>query len=260
MSGLGLEGRVCLVTGAARGLGAAIVERLQAAGARVYASDVDEPRGRARAEALGLRFLPLDVRSESSWEEALAALLREAGRIDVLVNNAAILHMGAIPNTPPERILELLDVNAVGAYRGIRAVAPAMRAQGGGSIVNVGSIDSLIGHNGLTAYCASKWALRGLTKAAALELGRDGIRVNLVCPASGNPEMFAPWGEKLAAAAGDIAHYMADRAMPRSGEPAEIADAVLYLASDLARYVTGADLAVDGGFTAGTHTAAFSAF
>lgn len=260
MTGLGLEGRVCLVTGAARGVGATIVERLRLAGARVFASDVDAVRGRERARAAGVEYLELDVREESHWEQAVSSVQAACGRIDVLVNNAAILHMGGIPNTTPERMLELLDVNAVGAYRGIRAVAGPMRAQGGGAIVNVGSIDSLIGHNGLTAYCASKWALRGITKSAALELGRDGIRVNLVCPASGNPEMFSPWREQLTAAAGEIAHYMADRAMPRAGEAAEIADAVLYLASDLARYVTGADLAVDGGFTAGAHTAAFSTF
>jgi len=253
-----LENKICLVTGAARGVGAVIATRLAAAGATVVVSDVNDAPGQALAATIGGSFRHLDVTSESEWQATAGALIADHGRLDVLVNNAAVLHMGNVANTTPEQMLRLLDVNAVGAFRGIRAFAAPMRAAGGGSIVNVGSIDSLHGHNGLTAYCASKWAMRGMTKSAALELGRDGIRVNLVCPASGNPEMFTPWGTQLAAAAGEIQHYLQDRAIPRGGEMAELADAVLFLASDLSRYCTGIDLPVDGGFTAGCFTPAFN--
>lgn len=255
-----LDGKTCLVTGAARGAGAAIAARLATAGGRVLVSDVDDERGQATAAEICAEYLHLDVSVDADWQTAVQHVLHAHGGLDLLVNNAAVLHMGNIAHTTPEQVLRLVDVNAVGAFRGIRAFAPLMRERGGGSIVNVGSIDSLHGHNGLSAYCASKWAVRGITKSAALELGRDGIRVNLVCPASGNPEMFRPWASQLAAAAGDIQHYLQDRAIPRGGEPGELADAVLFLASDLSRYVTGADLAVDGGFTAGCFTPAFNGF
>jgi 3alpha(or 20beta)-hydroxysteroid dehydrogenase len=252
-----LKNKICLVTGAARGVGATITTRLAAAGATVIVTDVSDESGQVHAAKINGSYRHLDVACATEWQAAADAVMVEHGRLDVLVNNAAVLHMGSIANTTPEQMLRLMDVNAVGAFRGIRAFAPLMRERGG-SIVNVGSIDSLHGHNGLTAYCASKWAMRGMTKSAALELGRDGIRVNLVCPASGNPEMFTPWGSQLAAAASEIQHYIQDRAIPRGGEMEELADAVLFLASDLSRYCTGIDLPVDGGFSAGCFTPAFN--
>ena len=133
-----------------------------------------------------------------------------------------------------------------------------MRAQGGGSIVNVGSIDGLIGMNGITAYCTSKWALRGWTKAAALELGRDGIRVNQVCPAGGNVEMYGPWMEKMIPFMDETQAYQEDRGIPGSAPLDVIADAVLFLASDASKSTTGADLPVDGGATAGTFLPGFN--
>jgi 3alpha(or 20beta)-hydroxysteroid dehydrogenase len=254
-----LDNKICLVTGAARGVGAAIATCFASAGATVIISDVIDEAGSEAATRIGASYRHLDVASDADWQAAAEAIEAQHGRLDVLVNNAAILHMGNIDHTRPEDMLRLFDVNAVGAYRGIRTFAPLMRRNGGGSIINIGSIDSLHGHNGLTAYCSSKWAMRGITKSAALELGRDGIRVNMVCPSSGNPGMFAPWSKELGAAAGEIQHYIADRAIPRGGELGEVANAALFLASALSSYCSGIDLPVDGGFTAGCFTPSFNA-
>ena len=133
-----------------------------------------------------------------------------------------------------------------------------MRANGGGSIVNIASIDAMQGMNGLSAYTTSKWALRGLTKAVAIELGRDNIRVNTVCPAGGNVAMYGPWAEKLADLGPEIAGYIRKRAMPREARLDEIADVAVFLASDLSRMVSGVDIPVDGGHLAGDHVAGFT--
>ena len=175
----------------------------------------------------------------------------------MLVNNAAILHLGSIEATGLDTFRRVFDVNAAGAYAGIAAVVPAMRANGGGSIVNIASIDGLQAMNGLSAYATSKWAMRGLTKAAAVELGRDGIRVNAVCPAGGNPAMYGPWAEELADIGPAIGAYMEKRAIPREATTDEIASVALFLASDLSTMVTGADVPIDGGHTAGDHVAGF---
>ena len=127
-----------------------------------------------------------------------------------------------------------------------------MREAGRGSIVNISSIDGMIGMNGVTAYAASKWALRGLTKAAAQELGRHGIRVNAVCPANGNPEMFGPWAEGLAGLGDSVERYVTHRALPRTSTLDEVAEAAAWLASDRSSFCTGTDLVVDGGHHAGT--------
>jgi 3alpha(or 20beta)-hydroxysteroid dehydrogenase len=219
----------------------------------VILADVRDREGCDTAASLGERasFRHLDVTDEAQWDAAVGAVLERHGRLDVLVNNAGVLHMGTIEHTPLEQFRRLFEVNTIGAYAGIRAAAPAMRAAGGGAIVNVASIDALVGLNGLTAYTASKWGMRGMAKAAAIELGRDGIRVNTACPAGGNPMMFAPWGEQLSAFPGDIAHYTGARAIPREARVDEVADVVVFLASDLSRFLTGADVPVDGGQTAG---------
>jgi 3alpha(or 20beta)-hydroxysteroid dehydrogenase len=174
------------------------------------------------------------------------------------VNNAAVLHIGTLENTPPEAFRRLFEVNTLGPYLGTRAVLPTMKAQAAGSIVHISSIDGLVGMNGVTAYASSKWGLRGLAKASAMELGRSGIRVNTICPASGNAEMFDPWQEKMASFPDDIAAYLANRAMP--GElPAEaVAGAVNYLLSDSSRHVTGIDLPVDAGATVGRFLPGFN--
>jgi len=255
-----LSGRIAIITGAARGTGEAIARRFVAEGARVWLGDVLDAHGQKVAADLGsaARYVPHDVTSEEQWRRITARALEADGRIDVLVNNAAVLHIGRIGSTPPDVARRLLEVNVLGPFLGLRAVVEAMRAQGGGAIVNVGSIDGLLGMNGITAYSASKWGLRGLTKAAAMELGRDGIRVNCVCPSGGGREMFAPWANQLAGAAADVGAYLANRAIPGEAPLEEIAAAVVFLASDESRHCTGVDLPVDGGAHAGRFLPVFN--
>jgi len=255
-----MQDKVCLVTGAARGGGEAIARTLAAHGAQVLIGDLDAAGSeRVAATVPGMASRRLDVRSDEDWQAAVADCLTRWGRIDVLVNNAALLHIGSIEHTGAEDFERLHAVNVVGAFLGIKALLPHMRAAGGGSIVNVGSVDGMHGMNGVSAYAASKWGLRGLTHAAAMELGRSNIRVNQVCPSDGNPAMFAPWQAQLAQAAADVGAYIEGRAMPRRGTLEELANAVLYLASDLSAYTTGIDLVVDGGLTAGSFIPAFNA-
>ena len=255
-----LKGKVAIVTGAARGTGAAIAERFCQEGARVVLGDVLDDRGRETADRLGANasYCHLDVTRSSDWSELVERTLAEHERIDVLVNNAGVLHQGPIENTSEDDFRRLLEVNTLGPFLGIRAVVATMRERGGGSIVNVGSIDSLAAMNGLTAYCASKFGLRGLAKAAALEVGRDKIRVNTVCPAGGNPEMFAPWMDKVAGFMEQTLAYNEDRGIPGSVPIESIVDAVVFLASDSSRYCTGVDLPVDGGATAGCFIPGFN--
>jgi len=254
-----LSGKIAVVTGAARGTGAAIARRFVDEGARVVVTDVLVEEGRACAEELGPQasFAPLDVTDSARWTTVVDEVIAAHGRVDVLVNNAGILHIGSIEDTSIETFRRVVDVNATGAFAGIAAVSPHMRATGGGSIINIASIDAMHGMNGLSAYTASKWAMRGLTHAAALELGRSGIRVNTVCPAGGNPAMYGPWGEQLMGLGAAIQNYSTNRALPREASPDEIARVAVFLASDLAAMVTGADLPVDGGHLAGDYLDGF---
>jgi 3alpha(or 20beta)-hydroxysteroid dehydrogenase len=255
-----LDDKVAIISGAARGTGATIARRFVAEGAKIVVADVREDEGEATAKACGDRayFQRLDVTKDVSWDEAVAKVLEVHGRIDVLVNNAAILHMGNLEHTTTDDFRRLFEVNALGAFAGIRAVVGPMRAGGGGSIVNLASVAALAGLNGNSAYTASKFAMRGMTKSVALEVGRDNIRVNTVCPAGGNPAMFGPWADRLAEMSEETAAYHAARAIPRGAEVDEVADVVVFLASDLSRFVTGADVPVDGGQTAGYFLAGFN--
>jgi len=255
-----LGGKVAIVTGAARGTGAAIARRFVAEGALVWLGDVLDDPGAKVAAGLGpaAHYLHHDVTSEEQWQRIVSSALAAHGRIDVLVNNAAVLHIGTLAHTPPAVARRILEVNTLGPFLGLRAVAEPMRAQGGGAIVNVGSIDGMLGMNGISAYAASKWGLRGLTKAAAMELGRDGIRVNCVCPSGGSPEMYGPWAKQLAEAVQDVSAYVSNRGIPGNAPPDEIAAAVVFLASDEAHHCTGIDLPVDGGAHAGRFIPAFN--
>lgn len=257
-----MQGKVALVTGAARGVGARIAERLVEVGAKVVLTDISHAAGRAVADRLGesASYEPLDVTLEADWERAVDTVATTHGRLDVLVNNAAALHIGTIERTSPETFRRLQDVNTLGPFLGTRAVLSIMKAQQSGSIVHVCSIDGLIGMNGLSAYASSKWGLRGLAKSSALELGRDGIRVNTVCPAGGNPEMYGPWFEQLAAIREETEAYSNNRGIPGSTPNDSIVNAVLYLASDASANVTGIDLPVDGGTVAGRFIAGFNTF
>ncbi|GHG29645.1 glucose 1-dehydrogenase [Streptomyces filamentosus] len=238
-----LTGKVALVTGAARGIGAAQARLFAALGARVVLTDVLEEEGRLAARELGdsARFVRHDVTDEASWRAAAAVAADAFGRLDVLVNNAAIYTTSPIEDEDPARLDALLRVNLVGPFLGIRAVVPAMRAAGGGSIVNMSSQAGLQGIWGHGGYGAAKWGLRGLTKTAAIELGPDGIRVNSVHPGAIATGMTAHLGT--------TAHPAAP--LGRVGEPEEVARLVAFLASDDSSYLTGAELAVDGGASAG---------
>jgi 3alpha(or 20beta)-hydroxysteroid dehydrogenase len=257
-----LRGHLTIITGAARGTGAAIARRFVERGANVVLGDILHERGAEVADSLGERahYVPHDITRPDQWERIVGIALERGERIDSLVNNAAALHLGSIMNTSEEDFRRILEVNTVGPYMGLRAIVPVMRAQGGGSIVNVGSLDSLVGMNGITAYCASKWGLRGLSKSAALELGRDGIRINSVCPAGGNAEMYGPWLPQLAELIDETLAYTEDRGIPGEVPLERIADAVCFFAGDSSLHCTGVDLPVDGGAHAGHFLPGFNRF
>jgi 3alpha(or 20beta)-hydroxysteroid dehydrogenase len=252
-----LEGRVAIVTGCARGTGEAVARRFVAEGARVLGLDVLAERGEKVAADVGaaMAFRLSDVTDEADWAAAVDEVTERWGGLDVLVNNAAILHLAPVEQTSGADFARVLQVNTIGPFLGIKACLPALRAKGG-SIVNVGSIDSISGTPTTAAYTSSKFALRGLTKVVALEEGKHGIRCNIVCPGGGNSEMIA---EFFARHAPDVA---TETTPGRSTEPLplgrraqldELAGAVLYFASDDSSYCTGTELVVDGGLHAGVY-------
>lgn len=257
-----LEGKVAIVTGASRGTGEATARVFLEEGARVLLVDVLDELGEKVAAELGsaTAYHRLDVRKPEDWATAVAAAEQAFGAVNVLVNNAAILEVASFEEHTHARFQEVLDVNLVGPFLGMQAVIPGMDEAGGGSIVNVGSIDSLEGEVGIAAYGASKWGLRGLTKCAALELGRRGIRVNLVAAAPGSKEMSAPFfaattqrlQERIKA--GDEIELAGAPVPPMGrgvGTVRHVAQMVAFLASEESAYCNGGDYAVDGGFTAG---------
>jgi 3alpha(or 20beta)-hydroxysteroid dehydrogenase len=213
--------------------------------------------GAAVAGALGdaAVFQRLDVSDEADWARAVAETLRRFGRLDVLVNNAAVLHMAAIADTTPEDFLRVVRVNQLGTFLGVRAALEPMKAAGGGSIVNVASVDGLRGQNGVVAYASTKWAVRGITRVAALELGRFGIRVNAVCPEAGSAHMVQPYAPPGVDIAKVLPHMQPvlpyQRSRPLAELLADVANVVLFLASDESRSCTGSDFSCDGGNLAG---------
>ncbi len=244
-----LEGKVCIITGAARGMGEATARLFAAEGARVILTDVLEAEGKSVAADIGenAEFHTLDVSNDQSWSEIVGAVQGKHGTIDVLINNAGLVHFTPIEHFNPDDAGKILGVNTVGPMLGAKNVVPVMKAAGKGSIVNISSVDGLRGCNGLTLYTASKWALRGLTKSLAYELGTSGVRVNSVHPGG----VDTPMGNARGLPPDQL--NMAFRRVPlqRIGQPDEVAQASLFLASDEASYVTGAELAVDGGWGAG---------
>jgi 3alpha(or 20beta)-hydroxysteroid dehydrogenase len=246
-----LEGKVAIVTGGARGMGAATCRLFVAEGARVVIADVLEEQGEALARQLGdaERFMRLDVADEANWTRVAQATTEQFGRIDVLVNNAAVLVFGGITELSTRDFERAVSINLVGTFVGIRTIAPLMAAQRNGSIVNISSVDGLRGVNALAAYVSSKWGVRGLTKAAALELGHQGVRVNSIHPGGVNTAMSNPTGAPL----DEVNKQYANVPMQRVGLPEEIARATLFLASDDASYCNGAELSVDGGMAAGAY-------
>lgn len=243
-----LQGKVALVTGAARGMGAACARRLAQEGAQVVLGDLLPEVKEVAAEIGAERALAvtLDVTDEAAWGDAVAAALDRFGALHVLVNNAGVLLMDELGKTTVDTWRKVNDVNALGCFLGMRECAPAIERAGGGSIVNLSSVEGLGGNRFLVAYTASKFAVRGMTKAAAIELAPAGIRVNSVHPGGIDTPMvrhFIPSDK-------DMAWMGRQVPMQRPGRPEEVAEAVLFLASDESSYVTGAELAVDGGATA----------
>ena len=244
-----LQGKVAIVTGGARGMGAATSRLFVAEGAKVAISDLLDEAGAALAAELGqaARFYRHDVSSEADWSGLVSAVEADLGPVDVLVNNAGILLFKTLLETTREEYEKVLGVNLVGEFLGIKAVGPGMVARGKGAIVNISSVDGLRGANSLALYSSSKWAVRGLTKTAALEFGPLGVRVNSVHPGGVNTAMGNPQG--LEGAAKNAGYERVP--LQRIGEPEEIAAASLFLCSDEASYIAGAELAVDGGWAAG---------
>lgn len=244
-----LEGKVCIITGAAQGMGEATARLFASEGARVVLGDVMTEEGEAVAADIGGEavFQKLDVSDDSNWAAFVGAVRDKFGTIDALVNNAGLVHFTPIEHFNPADADKILGVNTVGPMLGAKHVSPIMKEAGKGSIVNISSVDGLRGCNGLTLYTASKWALRGLTKSLAYELGTSGIRVNSVHPGG----VDTPMGNARGLPPDQL--NMAFRRVPlqRIGQPSEIANASLFLASDEASYITGAELAVDGGWGAG---------
>ena len=247
-----LEGKTAIVTGAARGSGEAIARRLVADGASVVLVDLLDDLGKTVASELGdrARYLHGDITEEADWAAAIELAQSAFGPLTTLVNNAAIIHIAPIEHTRLEDYERVSRVNELGTFLGMRSVIAPMRANGGGSIVNISSIDGHHAAPGTSAYCASKFAVRGLTKAGALELGRYGIRVNSVNPAIGSNEMVEPFVPDIAKMR-DLQEKHDPPPIGRRGRVEDVAGTVAFLASDDSAFYTGSDFDLDGGITAG---------
>jgi 3alpha(or 20beta)-hydroxysteroid dehydrogenase len=244
-----LENKVALITGAARGQGAAEARLFAARGAKVMLCDVLDADGEQTAAAIGpaAAYLRLDVTDEDSWHAAVEATVARFGKLNVLVNNAGIGLLGALKTMSVADYMKTIEINQLGVFLGMRSVAAAMKAAGGGSIINISSIAGLGGAVGGVAYCASKFAVRGMTKVAAMELGPDNIRVNSIHPGGVMTNMLSDAG--LTGAGADA--LFARTPLGRIAQPEEMATLAAYLASDDSSYSTGSEFVADGGLTAG---------
>ncbi|HEY2302594.1 MAG TPA: glucose 1-dehydrogenase [Acidimicrobiales bacterium] len=242
-----LEGKVAIVTGAARGQGEAEARLFAAEGAQVVLGDVLDELGVAVAADIGAsaRYVHLDVSRAEDWATAVA-LASSIGSYQVLINNAAIIRPASIEDTTLEDYLSVINVNQIGCFLGMKHAVAPMRSNGGGAIVNISSVDGMKSTNGLVSYSASKFAVRGMTKTAAIEWGRYNIRVNSIHPGGVNTPMGNPINDPML----EKTPYQF-QAIPRIGYPPEIANAALFLVGDESSYITGTELMVDGGWLAG---------
>lgn len=250
-----LKDKVAVVTGAARGMGAATARLFVAEGARVVMGDVLDAEGQALAAELGAnaRYVHHDVSDEASWQALIAATRKAFGEIDVLVNNAGVLLFQSIADTSAADFQRVIGINLQGTFLGVKLVGAQMTARGKGSIVNISSADGMKGANGLGAYCASKWGIRGLTRVAAMEYGHKGVRVNSVHPGGIDTAMGNPYAE----AKSEVNKRYGMVPMQRVGDPVEVARTSLFLASDESSYLCGAEIAVDGGMLTGQYYVGF---
>lgn len=233
-----VQGKVALISGGARGIGAAVAGLLVEEGARVVIGDILVDEGRALAEELGdaARFVELDVTDARMWQSAVATAVDAFGKLDVLVNNAGIANGSALQQFDHGQWDRVIAVNLTGTFLGMQAAADAVIAAGGGSMINVSSIEGLRGTPWAHGYVAAKWGVRGLTKSVALELARHGVRVNSIHPG----HIKTPLTE-------NIPDDMLTVPLGRPGEPREVASFVLFLASDESSYATGSEFVMDGG-------------
>lgn len=241
---MSFDGKVALITGASRGLGHAVARKIVAGGGRVVIADIREAEGVAVASELGeaALFVSLDVTSAEQWSRAVEAAVARFGGVDILINSAGIFFMRSIEETTPEMFEAMYRVNQLGPFLGMRTVLPVMRARGGGVMVNLSSTAGLRGFRDNIAYSASKWAVRGMSRSAAKELGEDRIRVLSVHPGiTDTPMNQEQFGAEGIITAGKM------NPLGRAGQPDEVADFIAFLASDAAGFCTGSEYVIDGG-------------
>ena len=250
-----LDGKVAIITGGARGMGGATSRLFAAEGAKVVIADVLDKEGAELAAELkgSAIFQHHDVTDEASWSSVVAKAIATFGKVDILVNNAGILLFKTLLDTSKADYERVLGVNLMGAFLGIKAVAPHMIERGSGSIVNVSSVDGMKGANSLGAYSSSKWGLRGLTRVAAMEFGHKGVRVNSVHPGGIDTAMGNPYSENRT----EVNKRYTMVPLQRVGDPIEVARTSLFLASDDSSYLCGSEIAVDGGMLTGQYYVGF---
>lgn len=236
------DGTVALISGGARGMGASHVRGLVAEGAKVIFGDILDDDGKYLEEELGApaHFVHLDVTKDADWKYAVAAADKAYGPISLLVNNAGIVSYGAVDVMDPDEFRRVIDINLTGTFLGMHYTVPSLRKAGGGAIINISSTAGLMGYATISAYGASKWGVRGMTKAAAMELGKDNIRVMSIHPGPIRTPMTENIGEDITAA----------QPIARMGEPEEVTKLLMFMAAD-ATYSTGSEWVVDGGAVLG---------
>ncbi|WP_030668770.1 SDR family NAD(P)-dependent oxidoreductase [Streptomyces cellulosae] len=243
-----LDGRVVLVTGAARGQGEQEARLFREEGAEVVVADVLDDQGQDLAKEIGALYVHLDVGREEEWRAAVDTVVAAYGRVDGLVNNAGILRFNTLVDTPLDEFMRVVRVNQVGAFLGIKTTGPKIAAAGGGTIVNTASYTGMTGMAYVGAYAASKHAIVGLTRVAALELADQGVRVNAVCPGAIDTAMSNPGA---GAEGATDALYRKLVPLGRIGRPEEVARLALFLSCDDSSYITGQPFVIDGGWLAG---------